>query len=49
VAVVLGWWFYREPFGVREAIAMVVIFIGVWVVKRSSVKAQPKAEAVPAE
>ena len=34
VAVLLGWLFYREPFGVREAIAMVVIFIGVAVVRR---------------
>jgi drug/metabolite transporter (DMT)-like permease len=34
VAVGLGWLFYREPFGVREAIAMVVIFAGVAVVKR---------------
>ncbi len=40
VAVGLGWLFYREPFGVREAIAMVVIFASVAVVKRS---AQPKA------
>jgi drug/metabolite transporter (DMT)-like permease len=34
VAVLLGWVFYREPFGVREAVAMVVIFIGVAVVRR---------------
>jgi drug/metabolite transporter (DMT)-like permease len=34
VAVGLGWLFYREPFGVREAVAMVVIFAGVAVVKR---------------
>ena len=34
VAVGLGWLFYREPFGVREAAAMVVIFAGVAVVKR---------------
>ncbi len=34
VAVLLGWLFYREPFGMREAIAMVVIFIGVAVVRR---------------
>jgi drug/metabolite transporter (DMT)-like permease len=48
VAVALGWLFYREPFGVREAFAMVIIFVGVWVVKRSSVK-QRKPEPVPAE
>jgi drug/metabolite transporter (DMT)-like permease len=34
VAVGLGWLFYREPFGVREAVAMIVIFAGVAVVKR---------------
>ena len=34
VAVGLGWLFYRERFGVREALAMVVIFAGVAVVKR---------------
>jgi drug/metabolite transporter (DMT)-like permease len=34
VAVGLGWLFYREPFGVREGVAMVVIFAGVAVVKR---------------
>jgi len=43
VAVGLGWLFYREPFGGREAIAMVVIFASVWVVKKYSVK--PKALA----
>lgn len=34
VAVLLGWLFYREPFGHREAAAMLVIFVGVAVVKR---------------
>ena len=34
VAVALGWLFYREPFGLREAAAMVVIFAAVAVVKR---------------
>lgn len=33
VAVALGWLFYREPFGLREATAMAVIFAGVAVVK----------------
>ncbi len=33
VAVFLGWLFYREPFGVREAMAMAVIFAGVTIVK----------------
>jgi drug/metabolite transporter (DMT)-like permease len=39
VAVALGWLFYREPFGTKEALAMTVIFIGVAVVKRYSAKA----------
>ncbi len=34
VAVTLGWLFFREPFGVREAIGMAVIFVGVALVKR---------------
>jgi drug/metabolite transporter (DMT)-like permease len=34
VAVALGWLFYREPFGLREAVAMAVIFAGVAMVKR---------------
>jgi drug/metabolite transporter (DMT)-like permease len=34
VAVALGWLFYREPFGLREATAMAIIFASVWVVKR---------------
>src|SRR5690242_11267595 len=38
VAVALGWLFYREPFGTREAMAMLVIFAGVAIVKRFSVK-----------
>lgn len=36
VAVTLGWLFYREPFGVREAAAMAIIFAGVAIVKRYS-------------
>jgi drug/metabolite transporter (DMT)-like permease len=36
VAVALGWLFYREPFGRREALAMAVIFAGVAIVKRYS-------------
>jgi drug/metabolite transporter (DMT)-like permease len=38
VAVTLGWLFYREPFGLREALAMVIIFASVWVVKRFASK-----------
>ena len=33
VAVALGWMVYREPFGVRETMAMLVIFAGVAIVK----------------
>jgi drug/metabolite transporter (DMT)-like permease len=36
VAVTLGWLFYREAFGVREAAAMTIIFTGVALVKRYS-------------
>lgn len=37
VAVTLGWLFYREEFGVKELSAMVVIFSGVWLVKKLSI------------
>ena len=40
VAVALGWLFYREPFGVRECIAMAIIFAGVAIVKGQSVAVQ---------
>jgi drug/metabolite transporter (DMT)-like permease len=36
VAVSLGWLFYREPFGMREAVSMIVIFASVALVKRYS-------------
>ena len=36
VAVILGWLIYREPFGPREALSMVVIFSSVALVKRYS-------------
>jgi drug/metabolite transporter (DMT)-like permease len=36
VAVFLGWWFYREKFGMREAAAMAVIFAGVAIVRRTA-------------
>jgi drug/metabolite transporter (DMT)-like permease len=36
VAVALGWLAYREPFGLREAGAMGVIFLGVWMVRRAT-------------
>lgn len=38
VAVGLGWLFYREPFGWKEAGAMLIIFAGVAIVKRYSLK-----------
>lgn len=34
VAVLLGYLVYREPFGAREAVAMLIIFLGVAAVKR---------------
>jgi drug/metabolite transporter (DMT)-like permease len=34
VAVILGWLFYRETFGKTEALAMLIIFVGVAIVKR---------------
>ncbi len=34
IAVFLGWLFYREPFGWSEAMAMLVIFAGVAIVKK---------------
>jgi drug/metabolite transporter (DMT)-like permease len=46
VAVTLGWLFYREPFGKRELIAMLIIFAGVAIVKRYS---QRPSDQVPAE
>jgi drug/metabolite transporter (DMT)-like permease len=41
VAVTLGWLFYREPFGTREAGAMTVIFVGVALVRRYSRRTSP--------
>ena len=38
VAVTLGWIFYREHFGFREALAMAVIFTGVAIVKRAEAR-----------
>src|SRR5579885_3261525 len=49
VAVALGWLFYREPFGVREALGMIVIFAGVAVVKRfGGVRARHETRAAEA-
>lgn len=38
VAVFLGWLFYREHFGLRELLAMAVIFAGVAVVKHAEAR-----------
>jgi len=35
VAVLLGWFFFREPFGYREAAAMLIIFAGIALVRWS--------------
>jgi drug/metabolite transporter (DMT)-like permease len=43
VAVTLGWLFYREPFGLRETAAMLIIFAGVAAVKRYSQKPSEQA------
>jgi len=45
IAVLLGWVFYREAFGWREVVAMLIIFTGVAMVKRSS----RARESVPIE
>jgi len=49
VAVILGWLFYREAFGLREAAGMAIIFAGVAVVKRFSSTARGKPAAMAAE
>jgi drug/metabolite transporter (DMT)-like permease len=38
VAVTLGWLFYREPFGIREAAGMAIIFVGVGIVKWTTLR-----------
>ena len=43
VAVALGWLFYREHFGMREFLAMLVIFLGVGIVKWQSARAELNA------
>jgi len=45
VAVALGWLFYREPFGRREALAMAIIFAGVTIVKLTQPLPQPATAA----
>jgi drug/metabolite transporter (DMT)-like permease len=49
VAVFLGWLIYREPFGFREAVGMLVIFAGVAIVKgqnRKTVSLFPEKKVV---
>lgn len=38
IAVLLGWFFFREPFGARELLAMVLIFGGIAAVKFSGTR-----------
>ena len=49
VAVFLGWWMYREQFGLREAGAMAIIFAGVAMVRRASVAVKKLSADSPAE
>ena len=45
VAVALGWLFYREHFGRRELVAMIIIFAGVAIVKWQTSRAERKGAA----
>ncbi len=47
VAVFLGWLFYREPFGVREAMATGIILTGVTIVKRFGRSPAPAVANAP--
>jgi drug/metabolite transporter (DMT)-like permease len=50
VAMFLGWLFYREPFGQRELLAMLIIFAGVAIVKWAArEKAIPSPEPLRQE
>lgn len=48
VAVGLGWLVYREPFGLKETIAMLIIFVGVGIVKWQTTVKRPSAAVAPA-
>jgi drug/metabolite transporter (DMT)-like permease len=49
VALWLGWFFYREPIGVREIMAMAIIFVGVALVRRFAHRPVPNmGEVAPA-
>lgn len=43
VAILLGWLFFREPFGTRELIAMLIIFAGIGLVRWSETKRRGSA------
>ena len=43
VAVFLGWLFFREPFGMREFIGMLIVFAGVAIVKYRTPGSAPPA------
>lgn len=47
VAVLLGYLFYREPFGWREAGAMAIIFVGVAIVKSFGAKQRTRVVQSP--
>jgi drug/metabolite transporter (DMT)-like permease len=49
VAVILGWLFYREAFGAREAAAMATIFLGVGIVKRYGSRGASSARRAAAD
>ena len=46
VAVILGWLFFREPFGARELSAMAIIFAGIAVVKWNESRQQSAPRTV---
>jgi drug/metabolite transporter (DMT)-like permease len=46
VAVALGWMVYREPFGLKETVGMLIIFTGVGIVKWQTSIKRPSTEAV---
>jgi drug/metabolite transporter (DMT)-like permease len=46
VAVALGWLVYREPFGLKETTAMLIIFVGVGIVKWQTSVKRPSLEGV---
>ncbi len=49
IAVLLGWWFYREQIGIREIAAMLVIFAGIALVKRYGRSATAKPIDSPSQ